>query len=104
MILTVDLGTSVTKVGMWRGDGLVAIARAAVDTVRPHLGWAEQDPADWWSSMVAACAALAGEPTVELGSVEALGVRGGTSRPRAGHCGRRAARSRDPLVGPAGRR
>ena len=44
MILTIDLGTSVTKAALWDRTGLVALAGAPVDTVHPAPGWAEQDP------------------------------------------------------------
>ncbi len=56
MILTIDLGTSFTKVGLWGPDGLGAVGRAALSTKRPAVDWAEQDPASWWESVVVAAA------------------------------------------------
>jgi xylulokinase len=56
VILTVDLGTSFTKVGLWAPNGLRALGRAALVTERPEMGWAEQDPASWWESVLAAAA------------------------------------------------
>ncbi len=58
MILTVDLGTSRTKAVVWGERGAVARGEAAVNTRFPAPGRAEQDPADWWTSVVAACASL----------------------------------------------
>ena len=57
MILTVDLGTSVTKVVLWGDDGPVASGRCPVDTVYSAGGRVEQNPAHWWETFVTACAA-----------------------------------------------
>ncbi len=69
MILTVDFGTSVTKVALWSEDGLVALARAELATTRPQLGWAEQDPVGWWTSVVVACAEARAADPEAFGSV-----------------------------------
>ena len=55
-ILGLDLGTSEVKAGLVTPDGrLLALARAAYPmAVGPGPGWAEQDPADWWSATVRA--------------------------------------------------
>ena len=50
-VLTLDLGTSATKAALWRGPRLLVLARAPIETAHPHPGWAEQDPADWWTSV-----------------------------------------------------
>ncbi len=51
-ILTVDLGTSVTKVGLWDDSGMQAVGRVALDTVHGPGGKVEQDPQSWWPSLV----------------------------------------------------
>jgi len=56
VIATVDFGTTVTKVAVWADDGLVTVARAELTTTRAEIGWAEQEPFSWWTSMVVACA------------------------------------------------
>jgi xylulokinase len=72
VILTVDFGTSVTKVALWSDDGLVALARAELATARPELGWAEQDPVGWWTAVVVACAEARAAAPAAFGSVDAL--------------------------------
>ncbi len=76
MILTVDLGTTLTKVALWDHDGLVAQSGVRVRTVHPAPGWAEQDPGEWWSSVVAACAQLRARAGDRFGPVEAVGCTG----------------------------
>jgi xylulokinase len=61
VILTVDLGTSVTKVVVWGDDGPLAIGRSALDCHYGPGNRAEQDPASWWPSVVAACASARAE-------------------------------------------
>jgi xylulokinase len=74
VIATVDLGTTFTKVALWDRDGLVAQAQAPVETVHPQPGWAEQDPSEWWGSVVTAF----GELRSRSGSVVAGGAGGGS--------------------------
>ena len=58
IVLTIDLGTSATKVALWDGAALVALARSPLETTHPAPGWAEQDPSSWWSSVTTACSEL----------------------------------------------
>jgi xylulokinase len=83
VIATVDLGTTFTKVALWDRDGLVAQAQAPVETVHPEPGWAEQDPSEWWGSVVTAFGALRSRTDTggrsigsSLSSVEAIGSTG----------------------------
>jgi len=69
VILTVDFGTSVTKVALWSDEGLVALARAELATGRPELGWAEQESFSWWTAVVVACAEARAQAPVEFGTV-----------------------------------
>jgi len=76
VILTVDAGTSVTKAALWDRDGLVGLAGTPVATRHPAAGRSEQHPAEWWSSVVDACAQLAGRTPGGLGSVDVVGCTG----------------------------
>jgi xylulokinase len=76
VILTVDVGTSATKVALWDGTGLVAVAGRPLDTVHPAPGWSEQDPSGWWASVVEACARVRAAAPDGWASVEAVGCTG----------------------------
>jgi xylulokinase len=71
--LTFDLGTSSTKAALWSDAGLVGVARAPLRTNYPSPGWAEQEPDDWWASVVASARALAGTNAAEYREVAAIG-------------------------------
>ena len=72
-VLTLDLGTSATKAALWRGDELVALARAPIATAHPQPGWAEQDPDEWWTSVVAACRGVRALAPSDYESIDAIG-------------------------------
>ncbi len=77
MILTVDLGTSVTKVTVWGEDGRIAGGRSSLVSNYTVDNRAEQDPASWWPSVVAACDAarssLGADAARVFGAIGALG-------------------------------
>lgn len=65
-ILTLDLGTSTTKAGLWECDGLLSMGRVPLRTHYGDCGRVEQDPGDWWPSVVDATKfALAAAPSVK---------------------------------------
>ncbi len=73
VVLTLDLGTSATKAALWRGAELRALARAPVATAHPQPGWAEQDPDDWWTSVVHSCVELRANASSDFERIEAIG-------------------------------
>ena len=87
MILTLDLGSSVTKVALWDPDaavgigpghpgGLVTWAGAPVATEHPWPGRSEQDPADWWASLVRACGEVRSARPEAFAAVRVVGCTG----------------------------
>lgn len=73
MILTLDLGTSTTKAIVWDADGPHAEGRAPLETTFAAGDRAEQDPADWWRSVVAACAEARAGSSGVFDAVQAVG-------------------------------
>jgi xylulokinase len=77
VILTVDLGTTVTKVVVWGDDGPLSVGKSPLHCVYSAGNRAEQDPRSWWPSVVAAGAAaregLGKQSERVLGAVEAIG-------------------------------
>jgi xylulokinase len=85
VILTLDLGSSVTKVALWDPyagggaggpGGLVSWAGAPVATEHPRPGWSEQDPADWWASLVQACGEVRSAHPEAFAAVRVVGCTG----------------------------
>ncbi len=76
MILTIDFGTTVTKVGLWGDGGLAALARSELTTTHPDVGWAEQDPLRWWTTLVIACAEARAQAPRAFAGVDVVACSG----------------------------
>jgi len=85
VILTLDLGSSITKVALWDPDArrtpdgpgaLVAWSGAPVMTTHPLPGWSEQDPASWWESLVVACGEVCSRHPGMYAKVDVIGCTG----------------------------
>ena len=51
MFLGLDLGTSGLKGVLINDDqAVVDSASSSLEVSRPHDGWSEQDPIDWWNA------------------------------------------------------
>lgn len=76
--LGVDIGTSGVKVILIDRAGKVlgeATARS-VEPVRPHPGWSEQNPADWWNATLEAADKLSKAHPAEMAAVKGIGLSG----------------------------
>src|SRR3954470_10959026 len=74
MYLGIDIGTSSVKaVIVDDKDAVIEQASAPLNVSRPHVGWSEQNPADWWSATNAAVLAL---PADKRRAVRAVGLSG----------------------------
>ncbi|MBF0680571.1 MAG: xylulokinase [Devosia sp.] len=76
--LGIDIGTSGVKALLIDDNGR-AIGEAsapAVEPVRPHPGWSEQNPADWWTATLGAIDKLKQSHPTELADVRGIGLSG----------------------------
>ncbi len=76
--LGIDIGTSGVKALLIDRDGkaLGDASAAAVEPVRPHPGWSEQNPADWWTATLGAVDKLKASHPAELAAVRGIGLSG----------------------------
>ena len=76
--LGIDIGTSGVKVLLIdeNGKALGEATAAAVEPVRPHPGWSEQNPADWWNATLSAVDKLSKSHPAELKAVRGIGLSG----------------------------
>ena len=79
--LGIDLGTSAVKVVLVEhrdreADHVIGIASAPLDVHRPHPGWSEQDPADWWSATLQCADTLAAAHPQAMAACAAIGLSG----------------------------
>ena len=76
--LGIDIGTSGVKALLIdaAGRALGEATAAAVEPVRPHPGWSEQNPADWWTATLAAVDKLKASHPSELAAVRGIGLSG----------------------------
>lgn len=76
--LGIDIGTSGVKAFLIDGSGkpLGEANAKAVEPVRPHPGWSEQNPADWWNATLEAVDKLAAARPAEIAAVRGIGLSG----------------------------
>jgi xylulokinase len=74
--LGIDLGTSGVKALLLDGDVVVGTARAPLTVSRPHPGWSEQAPEQWWQATCACLDDLAATHCAALRAVRAIGLSG----------------------------
>lgn len=75
--LGIDIGTSGVKtVIMDEHQVIVASAHAGLDVQRPHPGWSEQVPEDWWTAVCATMDELAGSHSEKMAEIRGIGLSG----------------------------
>ena len=78
-VIGADVGSSGLKAALVHPDqGVVAVAEQAYPMHRPHPGWAENDPDDWFRALAAAVPQVlrqAGVSAAEVGSLCLVGQR-----------------------------
>ncbi|MCR5881749.1 xylulokinase [Rhizobacter sp. J219] len=77
MYLGIDLGTSEVKLVLLATSGsIVAQAGVKLGISRPHPGWSEQAPADWWAATQSAVTQLRQRAPQAWSAVRAIGLSG----------------------------
>jgi xylulokinase len=76
--LGIDVGTSGVKAFLIdrSGKALGEASAKAVEPVRPHPGWSEQQPSDWWSATLEAVDKLSKAHPAEVAKVRGIGLSG----------------------------
>lgn len=76
--LGIDVGTSGVKAFLIdkSGKALGEASAKSVEPVRPHPGWSEQQPSDWWSATLEAVDKLSKAHPAEVAKVRGIGLSG----------------------------
>ena len=76
--LGIDIGTSGVKALLIdeAGKALGEASAPAVEPVRPHPGWSEQNPTDWWTAALGAIDKLKESHPAALAAVKGIGLSG----------------------------
>ncbi|MEO7223670.1 MAG: xylulokinase [Devosia sp.] len=76
--LGIDIGTSGVKALLMDRSGkpLGDATAKAVEPVRPHPGWSEQNPSDWWDAVLKAMDSLSKSHPAEMAAVRGIGLSG----------------------------
>ncbi|MEZ4667276.1 MAG: FGGY family carbohydrate kinase [Anaerolineae bacterium] len=78
-VMGIDAGTEAVKAGLVDHEGnLVASAARTYNTYFPKPGWAEQDPNEWWDSLVGAVRDCMQQAGVSPESVQGISIDGTT--------------------------
>lgn len=77
-LLGIDVGTGGTRAVLLAETGRVVSAADAEHTPMssPEIGWAEQDPQDWWRAACIAIKECLAKGGVQSGAIDAIGVTG----------------------------
>ena len=77
LILAHDLGTTGNKATLFNRQGeLLGSAFQPYNTFYPHIGWAEQNPEDWWDAFKAATVDLLKKSRIDAARIAAISFSG----------------------------
>ncbi|GAA3067102.1 FGGY-family carbohydrate kinase [Rhizobium viscosum] len=76
-VLGLDIGTTST-IGILVGlpDQILATASRPVTLSSPHIGWAEENPSEWWENVCSLIGELLVTSGLDAGEISAIGVTG----------------------------
>jgi len=76
-LLGIDIGTSGTKTVLFDEMGnTVASALEEYPLYQPHIGWAEQEPEDWWNATVQSIKHVMGKSDIDPADIKGIGLSG----------------------------
>jgi xylulokinase len=76
-LLGIDLGTTSIKVSLYGEDGqLIASKSSEYPILAPKVGYAEQDPQEWWLGFLKACQFISSEFPEEVSKLAGIGLCG----------------------------
>ncbi|MCL6557331.1 MAG: xylulokinase [Firmicutes bacterium] len=76
-LLGIDIGTSGTKTVLFDEEGnAVASALGEYPLYQPNVGWAEQDPEDWWRAVVSTVKEVLAKSGADAASIRGIGLSG----------------------------
>lgn len=76
-LLGIDIGTSGTKTVLFDELGnTIASALEEYPLYQPHIGWAEQDPEDWWQATAAGIRKVIDKSGVKAEDISGIGLSG----------------------------
>lgn len=76
-LLGIDIGTSGTKTVLFDLKGqTVASATEEYPLYQPHVGWAEQDPKDWWDAVVTTIQMVIKKSGIAANEIKGIGLAG----------------------------
>ena len=76
-LLGIDIGTSGTKTVLFDFEGnTIAEAVSDYPLYQPQIGWAEQNPEDWWNATLTTIKAVLGKSAISSSEIKGIGLSG----------------------------
>ncbi|MEG1142891.1 MAG: FGGY family carbohydrate kinase, partial [Clostridia bacterium] len=76
-LLGIDIGTSGTKTVLFdKGGNPISSSTEEYPLYQPEIGWAEQDPLDWWKAVCTTINAVIKDSNINPESISGIGLSG----------------------------